>query len=257
MTDEKRGQNLTWSLRKTLWILLALITAGTVVLAQPESNFIVVGQFSTASPGNTLPDGWNDLTFKKIDRHTRYTLVQDTDRVVVKAVSEQSASAITKNIKIDPKEYPIIDWQWKVANILSRGDVFKKKGDDFPARVYITFEYDSSLVGILDKVKYTALRSLLGRYPPLGVITYIWGSKAPVETMVMNSFSDQVAMFVVRSGSGNLNTWLKERRNVYEDYKKAFGKEPPMISGIAIMSDSDNTHESATAYFGDIIFRKK
>jgi len=144
--------------------------------------------------------------------------------------------------------------------VKDRGDacrILKKEGDDYPARVYITFEYDSSRVGILDKIKYTALRSLLGRYPPQGVINYIWGSKAPIGTMVMNSFSDRVAMFVVRSGPHNLNTWLKERRNVYEDYKKAFAKEPPMISGIAIMSDSDNTGESATAFFGNIRFKKK
>jgi hypothetical protein len=74
--------------------------------------------------------------------------------------------------------------------------------------------------------------------------------------MVKNAFSDRVAMFVVRSGTDDLNTWLNERRNVYADYKRAFGKAPPMISGIAIMSISDNTGESATAYFGDIMFRK-
>jgi len=41
-----------------------------------------------------------------------------------------------------------------------------------------------------------------------------------------------------------------------EDYKQAFGKEPPMISGIAIMTDTDNTGESATAYYGDILLKK-
>ena len=97
---------------------------------------------------------------------------------------------------------------------------------------------------------------MLGRYPPLGVINYIWSSKAPVGTMAMNAYSDQVSMVVVRSGTDKLNTWLTERCNVYEDYQKAVGKAPPMISGIAIMADSDNTGESATAYFGDITFRK-
>jgi hypothetical protein len=49
---------------------------------------------------------------------------------------------------------------------------------------------------------------------------------------------------------------VSEERNIYEDYKKAFGQEPPMISGVAIMTDTDNTGESAIAYYGDILFRK-
>ena len=61
---------------------------------------------------------------------------------------------------------------------------------------------------------------------------------------------------VYRYDEARLNQWLNEERNVYEDYKKAFGEEPSMISGIAIMTDTDNTGESATAYYGDILFKK-
>ena len=88
------------------------------------------------------------------------------------------------------------------------------------------------------------------------VLAYIWGNKARVGTIVSSPSSDRVAMFVVRSGPAGLDTWIKERRNVYQDYIRAFGQKPPRISGIAIMTDSDNTGETATAFFGDIIFRK-
>jgi hypothetical protein len=63
-------------------------------------------------------------------------------------------------------------------------------------------------------------------------------------------------MFVVESGEEKLNQWVSEKSNFYEDYKKAFGQEPPMISGVAIMTDTDNTGESVTAYYGDILFKK-
>jgi len=63
-------------------------------------------------------------------------------------------------------------------------------------------------------------------------------------------------MFVVESGAEKLNQRMSEKRNIYEDYKKAFNQEPPMISGVAIMTDTDNTGESAIAYYGDILFRK-
>ncbi len=111
-------------------------------------------------------------------------------------------------------------------------------------------------MNVIKKAQYEAVRLLYGQYPPLGAINYIWESKAPVGTMVPNSYTDQVMMFVLESGPEKLNTWVAERRNVYEDYKKAFGQEPPMISGVAIMTDTDNTGESATAYYGDIRFLK-
>jgi hypothetical protein len=99
-------------------------------------------------------------------------------------------------------------------------------------------------------------RAMTGRYPPLHVINYIWGNKAEIGSMVSNPSSERVAMIVVRSGSESLNTWHNERRNVYLDYIRAFGQKPTRISDIAIMTDTDNTGESAVAYFGDITFRK-
>jgi hypothetical protein len=59
-------------------------------------------------------------------------------------------------------------------------------------------------------------------------------------------------MIVVKSGKMALNTWITEERNIFDDYIRAFGEKPPMISGIAIMTDSDNTKEAATAFYGDI-----
>jgi hypothetical protein len=63
-------------------------------------------------------------------------------------------------------------------------------------------------------------------------------------------------MIVVRSGPSGVGTWVEEERNIYDDYKKAFAGEPPIINGVAIMTDTDNTKESATAYYGDIVFKK-
>jgi hypothetical protein len=74
--------------------------------------------------------------------------------------------------------------------------------------------------------------------------------------MVPNPYRARVMMFVVESGEVKLNQWVSEERNIHEDYKKAFNQEPTMISGVAIMTDTDNTGESATAYYGDILFRK-
>ncbi|MBX3325018.1 MAG: DUF3047 domain-containing protein [Nitrospira sp.] len=218
---------------------------------------IDVGPFSAAAPSGSWPDGWKPLTFPKIPQHTTYQLVKDGDRVAVKAVSQTSSSGYTKEVLIDPKEYPIIQWQWKVSNILKAGDVAKKTGDDYPARIYVTFQYDSTKVSLFGKAKYEATKLIYGRYPPLGALNYIWESRAPVGTAVPNPYTEQVHMIVVESGSAKLHTWMTEERNVYDDYKRAFGEEPPLISGIAIMTDTDNTGESAEAYYGDIVLKRR
>jgi len=221
-----------------------------------QSPVIEVGKFSAETEGNTLPAGWKPLTFKKIDQHTVYTLLKDENTVVVKAVADASASGLTREMKIDPKEYPIVQWRWKVRNVLKKGDVRQKEGDDYPARLYITFEYDPNKLGFFEKGKYAMIRLLYGQYPPIGAINYIWESKTPEGTMIPNPYTDRVIMIVVESGEEKLNQWVSEERNIYEDYKKAFGREPPLISGVAIMTDTDNTGESTTAYYGDILFEK-
>ncbi len=63
-------------------------------------------------------------------------------------------------------------------------------------------------------------------------------------------------MIVVESGPQKVGMWVVEERNIYEDYKRAFGEEPPTINGVAIMTDTDNTKEQATAYYGDIVFQR-
>lgn len=225
--------------------------------ALPESaDQLQIGNFSQAQPGEPLPSEWEPLTFEKIPTHTEYELVRNGEQVAVKATSQGSSSGLTREITIDPKEYPIVQWKWKIENILQNGDVTQKSGDDYPARLYITFEYDSNRVGFLEKAKYEAAKLLYGHYPPISAITYIWESKSPTGIIVPNPFTDRVKMFVIESGESRLHEWITEERNVYEDYKKAFGEEPPKISGVAIMTDTDNTRESAIAYYGDITFKK-
>ncbi len=237
-------------------VLMLLFSFFCLPRSLQAQSVIEVGNFSAANPGRNLPEDWKPLTFKKIQKHTTYELVRDDSQVVIKAVAEASASGLTRKSRINPKEYPIVQWRWKVKNILKKGDVHTKQGDDYPARIYITFEYDSSKLSFLEKRKYEMIRLLYGETPPLAAINYIWESKAPVGTMVPNPYTDRVMMFVVESGSAKLDQWLSEERNVYEDYKKAFKEEPPMISALAIMTDTDNTGESATAYYGDILFKK-
>ncbi|SMC96405.1 Protein of unknown function [Desulfocicer vacuolatum DSM 3385] len=240
------------------WLFLSGLMAWTGAPgANSTESMIMVGHFSAASPEEILPRGWEPMEFKKITNHTSYVLIRDDGTMVIKAHSNSSSSGLMRRISIDPMQYPVVSWRWKTRNMLKKGDVTLKSGDDYPARIYITFAYDGARLGFFEKAKYNAAKLIYGEYPPMGAINYIWDGKAPQGTTLPNAYTARVMMVVVESGSNNLNTWVKERRNIREDYRKLFGQEPPMISGVAIMTDTDNTGEEATTFYGDITFSKE
>jgi DUF3047 family protein len=229
-----------------------LVIAPALVWAQ-NGLILEVAKFSVGQAGSGLPEGWKPLTFKKVPKLTSYELVKDGEGVVVKAVSDASASGLIKEVRIDPKEFPIVRWRWKIENLLKNSNVSRKDGDDYPARLYITFEYDPEKVSFGKKLKFKAGQAIFGDIP-IGALNYIWESGTPVGTIVDNAYTDFAKMVVVESGPQKVGMWVDESRNIYEDYKKAFGEDPPMINGVAIMSDTDNTNERVTAYYGDIVF---
>jgi len=233
------------------------LLVGDISLKAQTHETIEIGKFSNSNPEDEIPPAWKPLTFRKIKQHTRYALVADNGVTVVKATSNASASGLICNMEINPETYPVIAWRWKVTKIYSKAEVTEKKRNDYPARIYITFKYDPSRLGFFEKLKFRAAKMLYGEYPPMAALNYIWASKAPVGTVVPDPYTDRSILIVVESGSKNLNKWVEEVRNVSEDYIKAFGTEPPPISGIAIMADSDNTKESTVSFFGDIVFRKE
>ncbi|MCS6283898.1 MAG: DUF3047 domain-containing protein [Nitrospira sp.] len=245
---------MTWRGIIPLTLFLAGSLGDQVISRAQSAPLIEVGKFSSGQPGIALPQGWKPLTFKKIPRHTEYVLVRDGEQVVVKATSEASASGLTKEVSINPKDYPMVRWRWKVENLLQRSDVSRKDGDDYPARLYITFAYDPEHVSFGRKLKYNAGRAIFGDIP-IAALNYIWETKTPVGTIIENAYTDFAQMIVVESGPAKVGIWVEEERNIYEDYKKAFGEEPPVINGVAIMSDTDNTRDRAIAFYGDIEFR--
>ena len=209
--------------------------------------------FDWSAPGpEGLPAGWRPLTFRNIPRHTRYTVVTEDGAAVMQATAEASASGLIHPVEADARRTPILRWRWKVENLLAKADVTRKQGDDYPARIYVAFAYDPSRASLGQRIKYAAIKLLYGEYPPHSGLNYIWANQAPVGTVVPNPFTDRVRMIVVDSGPAQVGQWVEHERNIYEDYRQAFGEQPPKISGIAIMTDGDNTGESTTAYYGEI-----
>lgn len=176
-----------------------------------------------------LSPKWEEKSFKG---KTQYQVIREGDQWCIKATSRASASGLYYKMDYDLKEYPILKWRWKVDHVLSKGDESRKEGDDYAARVYVVFP---SLMFWKTKA-----------------LNYIWANRLPVGKGVPNPFTSSAVMIAVESGSTNAGLWREERRNVLEDYRAFFGQDPPRVGAIAIMTDTDNTGEEATAWYGPI-----
>ena len=192
---------------------------------------------------------------KNIAAKTRYSIVRDGEHYVLKAESHAAASGLIRPLDLDPKVYQVMSWRWKVENILVKGDARRKEGDDYAARIYVAFQYDPETATLWEKTRYGTYKLLYGEYPPKAVLNYIWANRLPEGAAIDNAFTDRAKMIAVQSGPQEIGRWLSEERNLVEDYRRLFGQEPPRIAGVALMTDTDNTGESAVAYYDDILLR--
>jgi hypothetical protein len=228
--------------------LLALVVASAGT-AEPPSPL----KLELSGSEGELPDGWEPLTFPKIPKHTAYALADEGGAMVLRAESESGASGLVLRLDVDPTVHPRLGWRWKVENVLEKGDVTRKEGDDYPARIYILFEPDPSKLSFARRLAYRAAGLLYGELPT-HTLTYIWASHARQGELYDNPYTDRVKMIVLQSGPERVGQWVEEERSIAEDYRRAFGEDPPAIRGIGIMTDTDNTGESAIAYYGGIRF---
>lgn len=202
-------------------------------------------------------DNWTPLLFPKIQEHSRYRVVKDGENSILKAEANSSASGLRYKKEFNIYQTPNVRWRWKVENVMEKGNARTKEGDDYPIRIYIVFKYDPDKVGFGTRLKYNAAKLIYGEYPPAASLNYVWANKNEAPGTILTSpYQEQVKMFPVASGKDQLNTWQEYRINILEDFKKAFNEDPPSIASIAIMSDADNTKESARAFVDFIeVFR--
>ena len=233
---------------------LVAFALAPAILAQDAAP---IAPFSKATPGGPLPAGWIPLTFPHIARHTSYALVRDAEGgVVLRAEAEASASGLITKVDLAAQDWSRLGWRWKVERPIQGGDVTRKAGDDYPARIYVAFRYTPERLGAFERARYELVRLWLGEYPPHAGLNYIWDARAPVGTVVPNPYERRVRMIVVESGTARLGRWLDYERDVLADYRAAFGEEPPPVAGVALMTDADDTGERAIAYYGDVALRR-
>jgi hypothetical protein len=243
-------------MRKIIAALATAALAGCAAVPERpgEVRLPAVGKFSAEKPGETLPSGWRVWQLSSLKRPTEYRLVDHEGRTVILAQSRAGASGLVFPISIDLAEYPYLHWHWKVPALIPGADNTQRHTEDSPVRIVLTFDGDKSKLPLEERLFADQFRMFTRQDFPYAILMYIWENRAPVGRVIDNLHTSRIKMIVAESGAEHLGTWRSETRNVYEDYRRAFGEDPPPIRSIGIMTDSDNTGADAEAYYGDISF---
>ena len=233
--------------------LVSILCFGSVALADER---LPVTPFSTNEQGSGIPKGWEPLTFPKIPTQTQYRIVKLNGRTVIEARSRGGASGLVHALDVNPSQLPWLSWRWRIDHVPEGADVTTKAGDDCAARIYITFKFDSRNKGWWERVKHKTAKFFSGHELPGSALVYAWTSNAEVGAIIDSPYTPRSKLIVLRSGNRLKGQWIDEKRNIVEDYRAAFGSSPPHVTGIAIMTDTDNTGRSATAIYGDIRLKR-
>jgi len=211
----------------TTIIIFSSFLSFSLIASEKEINYL--GRFSEGHL-----DGWNS---KEFDGNTQYKIINITSlgKSVLQAKSNNSASGLFKEQRIDLHKTPYLSWSWKTDKLYNNINESEKQGDDFVARIYIVID---------GGVFFWKTRAL----------NYVWSSSFEKNHSWPNPYTSNATMFAVESGEENLGKWISYKRNVYQDLKNTLGKEVRYIDAIAVMTDSDNSGQAATTYYGDIYF---
>lgn len=205
----------------------------SVVLALGLATLSHAETISIAEPNHWDLSQWD---YKSFEGDSRYSLVANTEgEQILKAETDGSASGYFHDVEIDLNKTPLLSWRWKVDNVHDINNQQVKKGDDFPARIYVVAKY--------------------GSFPWQAVaLNYVWSNIAVEQKNWENPFTDKAMMIAVSEGKENLGQWQSYTVNIKEDLQRYFGKDLNQIDVVAIMADSDNHGGKATSYFSEIRF---
>ena len=180
----------------------------------------------------------NSLEVRKVrgaDAKTLYSIGNNENGSYLKAVAENAASGVGKEIKINLDKTPFINITWKIEKDLKGIKENTKKGHDFAARVFV--------------IKKTGATPLSNR-----AINYVFSSNSNVGETWPSPYTKKSIDSVLASTKSNLNEWVTVKANVKEDFKNFHDLDVEELSGIAIMADTDNSKLTAVSYYQNIFF---
>ena len=180
----------------------------------------------------------SELTVRKVrgaDNKTEYSVGSNENGNYLKAIADNAASGLGKEIKIDLNKTPFINITWKVETDIPGIDETAKKGHDFAARVFV--------------IKKTGATALSNR-----AVNYVFSSNQNVGNNSPSPYTKKSVDNVLATTKENLNEWVTVKANVKEDFKKFHNLDVNELDGIAIMSDTDNSKKKSITYYQNIYF---
>ena len=180
----------------------------------------------------------SELDVRKVrgaDNKTVYSVGSNENGNFLKAVADNAASGVGKEVKIDLKKTPFINITWKVEKDLQGINENSKKGHDFAARVFA--------------VKKTGATPLSNR-----AINYVFSSNSKVGQSWPSPYTKKSIDNVLATTKDNFNEWVTVKANVKEDFKKFHDLDVNELDGLAIMADTDNSKMKSISYFQNIYF---
>jgi hypothetical protein len=220
---------------RALSLALALLAAAAGPAAAQST--VVVEDWSKLPVGATgVPGGWRAQNWGSPKND--FTVVADGGERALHMRCNDDGSTISKEIKVDLKQHPVLQWKWKAVVLPKGADSRRKATDDQAAQIYVVFPRFPQ-----------AVRSR--------IIGYVWDTTAPVGLTVPSEKTGTVTYVIVRSGHGELNRWVAESRNVHEDYRRIYKEEPgEPVGAVSIAADCNDVHDRAESFMGPILFRK-
>ena len=180
----------------------------------------------------------SELTVRKVrgaDNKTTYSVGSNENGNYLKAIADNAASGLGKEIKIDLNKTPFINITWKIEKDIPGIDETTKKGHDFAGRVFV--------------IKKTGATPLSNR-----AINYVFSSNQEVGSNFPSPYTKKSIDNVLATTKTNLNEWVTVKANVKEDFKKFHNLDVNELDGIAIMSDTDNSKKKSITYYQNIYF---
>lgn len=217
---------------------------------------VSVPPFSSLKPGQPLPPALRFIAIPKV-KHNKISLIDDQGITVLKVDSSDSAGSVALPFNIDPVKSPLLSWRWKVSRVIDKADMEEKSGDDFAARVYVFFDVPLDSLSFTERTKIRLARLIAGADVPTAALVYVWDNKHRTGYAHASPYIQTVQKFVLQSGPEHVGKWIDETRDVAADFRIAFGREPPRVTGVAIGNDTDQTAEQVSTWFGDFRFGAK
>ncbi len=225
------------------------LAAAVMLIAAGDTVWI--GKFAASG---ALPAPWRVVQIDKKVKPTTYRLATIAGVAAVEARANGSMALLARPLSMDLGATPILCWRWLVDAPVARGDLTKKSGDDYAARLYVAFDMPDKSLSAGTRLKLGVARRVFGANVPDAAVNYVWDNRNPVGTRRKSAYTDRAEVIVAETGTARAGTWVTERADVAADFASAFGNRPGKPIQIAVASDTDNTKSIARAAFADLHF---